>query len=436
MVMKDINVANEFTEQKRIDDPIVKNIVQDYTAELDMKSISDVLLLPPDITRKHSGTGLLTAFLYAIFKKAKKEINIDIMPALGTHNPMTEKEIEDMFGSDIPRENFIIHKWREDTVNIGTIPGDFVEQAAEGKVNFPIEVNINKRLLDESYDLIISVGQVLPHEVVGMANFNKNVFVGCGGEDIINKSHYVGAVYGMERLLGRAFSPVRELYNYADENFLPDIPLVYLLTVNSTDINPETGLTDIKGLYFGNDKKTYKKAAKLSREQNITWLENPVDKIVVFLDEEEFKSTWLGCKAIYRTRKIISDGGEIIIIAPGLKQFGEDKKIDTLIRKYGYVGRERVIELVEENEELRANLSVAAHLIHGSSNGRFKVTFGSEHLSAEEIQNVNFSYTPLNELMNKYDIQKLKPGLNNLDAEDIYYVANPATGLWDLEKNR
>ena len=409
-----------------------KKIIQKFVSSVPA-DLNKVFLLPPDYTRKHSGAGKLTEILYKLLKEKNKNMQIDIMPALGTHNPMTEKEIKDMFGSNIPLDSFIVHKWREDTINIGTVPSEYVNEISEGRVNASIDVNVNKRILSDEYDLIISLGQVLPHEVVGMANYNKNIFVGCGGEDIINKSHFIGAAYGMERLLGKDHSPVRKLYDYAQEHFLQDIPLVYFLTANSTEINPETGLTNMKGIFIGDSRDVFEKAVALSQKNNINRVQKAASKVIVYLDEEEFKSTWLGCKAIYRTRKIIEDGGELLIIAPGLKKFGEDEQNDQLIRKYGYAGREKVLKLVEEKEDLKNNLSVAAHLIHGSTNGRFKAVIACEDLTKEEIENVNFEYQPLNQALEKYNLEDLQPGFNQLDGEEVYYVENPATGLWDLE---
>ena len=402
-------------------------IIEQYVDSLP-KRLERVLLLPPDNTRKPSGAGKLTNTLY---HRLKDRAEIDIMPATGTHDAMTERELVSMFGEDIPLEDFCEHRWREDTVSLGTIPSGFVKEVSGGIVDDEIEVSVNKRLLNDSYDLFISIGQVLPHEVAGMANYNKNILVGCGGVDIINKSHFVGAAYGMERLIGRDHNPVRKILDYAQERFLKEIPLDYILTVNSSEIDPETGLTDLAGLFIGKDRQTFEKAVDLSRERNITRLERPVEKFVVYLDPEEFKSTWLGNKAIYRTRLAVEDGGEIVVIAPGLTKLGEDEDFDRLIRKYGYVGRKRILELVDENADLQDNLAVPAHLIHGSSDGRFSVTYASNGITEEEVEGVNFNYMTMEEVTEKFTPEKLKKGYNTLDNEEqIYYIENPAIGLW------
>ena len=324
------------------------------------KNLKKVLLLPPDITRSHSGAGPLTVMYYNLLKDT---CQVDIMPALGTHEAMSDSERVAMFGDSIPKACFFDHNWRDDVVTIGEVPASFVKEVSEGVMDESITVEVNKRLVDKSYDLIISIGQVVPHEVVGMANFGKNIFVGCGGSQMISQSHILGAFYGMERMMGRDKTPVRKVFDYAEENFAMDMPLMYVLTV-TTQMN---GKDAINGLFIGRKREVFESAVKLSQEKNLNLLDKSPKKFVIYIEPEEFKSTWLGNKAIYRTRMAVADGGELIILAPGVKKFGEDDGNDEVIRKFGYVGRENVIKLTKENELLQNNLSVAAHLIHGWS---------------------------------------------------------------------
>ncbi len=380
-----------------------------------------VLALPPDTTRIHSKAGPITNFAWQYFGDKLT----DIMPALGTHFPMTQSQIQHMFG-DIPIDLFRVHKWRDDLQTLGTVPSDFIKEISEGKLDFDWPAQVNKLLVDGGHDLILSIGQVVPHEVVGMANYNKNIFVGTGGAEGINKSHYLGAVYGMERMMGRADTPVRKVLNYASENFAKDMPVVYVLTVVQAAQQGQI----VRGLFVGDDIECFNQAAELSLKVNFQILDKPLKKCVVYLDPEEFASTWLGNKSIYRTRMAMADDGELIVVGPGVREFGEDKEIDRLIRKYGYVGTERILELVEENEDLRNNLSAAAHLIHGSSEGRFKITYCPGKLSKEEIKSVNYNFGELEEMMKIYNPQKLKNGFNEVNGEQIYFISNPALGLW------
>ena len=386
-----------------------------------------VLAVPPDFTRYHSMAGRLTEMVWEYYGEKLS----DVLPALGTHAAMTAGEIEKMFGA-VPASLFRVHDWRRDVVTLGEVPASYLEKVSEGRVNYPWPAQVNRLLMDGGHDLILSIGQVVPHEVIGMANYNKNIFVGTGGPEGLNKSHYLGAAYGMERIMGRASSPVRDVLNYASEHFAGDLPVLYVLTVIGR--MPDGELV-VRGLYIGDDEECFLKAAALSLEVNFQMLDQPLQKVVVYLDPEEFKSTWLGNKSIYRTRMAIADGGELVVLAPGLKEFGEDGEIDRLIRKYGYLTTAEILKAVEENKELQENLSAAAHLIHGSTEGRFSVTYCPGGLSSLEIESVNYHYAELAEMILRYDPQKLKDGFNTMpDGEQIYYISNPALGLWSWKE--
>ncbi|MBN2236737.1 MAG: DUF2088 domain-containing protein [Bacteroidales bacterium] len=382
-----------------------------------------VLIIPPDFTRFHSGAGQIANMAYHYYN----EKVTDILPALGTHFAMTDAEISKMFG-DIPKSLFREHDWRNDLITLGEIPSEYLNKISGGKINYSMLAQVNKLLIEGEFDLILSIGQVVPHEVVGMANYNKNIFIGVGGSDGINKSHFLGAAYGMEKMMGRANTPVRQALNYATENFGKDMPIVYVQTVISKG---DDGKLKMRGMFIGDDIECFNLAAELSLKVNFKMLNKQLKKVVVYLDPEEFKSTWLGNKSIYRTRMAIADQGELIVLAPGLREFGEDPEIDKLIRKYGYFTTPEVLEFIEKNEDIRNNLSAAAHLIHGSSENRFTITYCPGNLSQEEIESVNYRYADLNEMMQKYNPEVLTDGMNTMpDGEEIFYISNPALGLW------
>ena len=381
-----------------------------------------VLCLPPDITRFHSRAGELTRLAWEYYR----EKLTDVLPAIGTHAPMTPAEIRTMFG-DMPLDLFRVHDWRAGLATLGEVPAGFIREQSEGKLDFAWPAQVDKLLVEGGFDLILSPGQVVPHEVIGMANYNKNVFVGTGGADGINKSHYLGAVYGMERIMGRADTPVRRVLNYASDHFAGRLPLVYVLTVVGKN---DAGRLVTRGLFIGDDAGCFERAAALSLEVNFVMLDRPIRKAVVYLDPAEFKSTWLGNKAIYRTRMALADGAELIVLAPGVNEFGEDAGIDHLIRKYGYRGTPAVLDAVRENPDLAANLGAAAHLIHGSSEGRFRITYCPGRLTREEIEGVNFQYAPLGPMTERYNPATLKDGYNTVEGEEVFYVSNPALGLW------
>jgi nickel-dependent lactate racemase len=380
-----------------------------------------VLVVPPDQSRVHSRAGDLTRYAWKYYADRLQAV----LPALGTHAPMQPEQIARMFGA-MPLELFRVHNWRTDVEILGEVPAGFIYEQSEGKLNYPWPAQVNRRVAHGGFDLILSIGQVVPHEVIGMANYNKNILVGTGGRESINRSHYLGAVYGMERIMGRADNPVRSVLNYASDRFLRDLPIVYVLTVVG---RAHEGLA-VRGLFIGDDVECFHRAAALSLKVNFETLDTPIQKAVVYLDPHEFHSTWLGNKAIYRTRMALADNAELIILAPGVQKFGEDTAIDALIRKYGYRGTPATLEAVGANADLANDLSAAAHLIHGSSEGRFSIRWCPGHLSQEEVEGVGFEYGDLKNMLMRYNPQNLHHGYNRIDGAEVFFIPNPGLGLW------
>jgi len=381
-----------------------------------------VLAVPPDQTRIHSRAGELTRYAWEYYGEHLEAI----LPALGTHAPMSSHQLSRMYGA-IPQDIFRVHNWRTDVETLGEVPCEFIEKVSEGKLHYPWPAQTNRLISRGGHDLVLSIGQVVPHEVIGMANYTKNILVGAGGPDGINRSHYLGAVYGMERIMGRAENPVRAVLNYASDQFLGNIPIIYVLTV--VGITPDGSLA-VRGLYIGDDAECFHLASDLSLKVNFEMLDTPIRKTVVYLDFHEFHSTWLGNKAVYRTRMALADDAELIILAPGVKEFGEDPTIDRLIRKYGYRGTPATLAAVDNNVDLAADLSAAAHLIHASSEGRFNITWCPGHLTREEIEGVGFEYGDLTSMLSRYNPEKLQYGYNSIDGEEVFFIANPGLGLW------
>jgi len=398
----------------------MKTLLAESLAKLDERS--NVLAVPPDQTRFHSHAGDLTRFAWEYYGDRLKAV----LPALGTHTAMGPAQLTHMFG-DVPQDLFRVHNWRTDIETLGEVPVAFIHEQSEGKLNYAWPAQVNKLISRGGFDLILSIGQVVPHEVIGMANYNKNILVGTGGREGINRSHYLGAVYGMERIMGRADTPVRRVLNYASDRFLKHLPIVYVLTVVGRG---DDGGLAVRGLFIGDDVECFERAAALSLKVNFEMVDEPIKKAVVYLDPQEFHSTWLGNKAVYRTRMALADDAELIVLAPGVREFGEDPTIDRLIRKYGYRGTPATLKAVNENAELGNELSAAAHLIHGSSEGRFRITWCPGKLSREEVESVGFEYGDLAEMLTRYDPEKLSHGYNTVDGEDVFFIANPGLGLW------
>jgi len=393
---------------------------------LEGRALKNVLVLPPDFTRFHSNAGFITQVCYRHL--TARGVNVDILPALGTHVPVTEAQWQAMFG-DIPYSKMLVHHWRTDVVKLGDVPREAVEEITGGLWHTPLAVEVNRLVMDPKYDLVISPGQVVPHEVIGMANHAKNLFVGVGGSQMINCSHMIGAVCGMEQAMGRDNTPVRRLFDYGMEHFLyGKRPILFALTVTTAP----GGAIRTHGLFLGEGRACLTEAVKLAQKKNVDYVPHGLKKCVVYLDPSEFTSTWLGNKAVYRTRMAMADGGELIILAPGVERFGEDPTVDGLIRKYGYRGRLHTLEVFEKpgNQDLRDNMGAAAHLIHGSSDGRFSITYCVKNITKAEVEGVGFRAADYDEMAAKYDPAKLKYGYNVVDGEEIYFIPNPALGLW------
>ncbi len=404
-------------------DEMLRNLLNQWP------DIHKVLIIPPDYTRCYSYAGIITQKIYQMIGD---KAHVDVMPALGTHMPMSEEEMQKFFGDVIPRDRIIVHHWQTDTIRLGYVPAEVCSEISGGLFPEKIDVEVNHLLFDGGYDLILSVGQVVPHEVVGMANYSKNIFVGTGGREMINKSHMLSAICGMEQALGVMNSPARKLYDYAQQHFIDGkIPLVYLQTVTTS----ENDAVKLHGLYIGQSRKPFEHACELAQKLNIVHVERRAAKVVAYLEPTELKTTWVGNKGVYRTRMMIADGGELILLAPGIRAFGENEEMDAMTRKYGYTGTKHILDLYRQGA-FEGKLMSAAHLIQGSTDGRFTITYATrpDLMSREEIEGVGYQWADYNEISKRYDPEKLKDGWNVLpDGEEIYYVSTPALGLWKVD---
>ena len=414
-------------EEKGISGEQLEKMIDDLLVQY--PNAKKVLIIPPDYTRCYSYAGEITQLLY---KKLSQSAEVDVIPALGTHMAMNEEEMQKFFGDVVPRERIIVHHWQTDTVCLGYVPAEVCSEISDGLFPEQIDVEVNHLLVDGGYDLILSVGQVVPHEVVGMANYSKNIFVGTGGREMINKSHMLSAICGMEKALGVTDSPARKVYDYAQQHFIDGkLPLVYLQTVTTR----ENETLKLHGLYIGDSRKPFELAAELAQKLNIVHVDRRAKKVVTYLDPEELKTTWVGNKGIYRTRMTVADGGELIVLAPGVIAFGENEEMDKMTRKYGYTGTEHILELYRQGV-FEGRLMSAAHLMQGSSEGRFTITYATkpENLSKEEIESVGYQWADYNEITKRYNPETLKEGWNVLpDGEEVYFVGTPALGLWKVD---
>jgi nickel-dependent lactate racemase len=404
-----------------------QQLLDEARRRLGIKDFRRVLLLPPDLTRAHSGAGWITETLY---KQLGPGCDTHVIPTLGQHRPHTREENRWMFG-DIPHERIHPHDWRGGCTHVGVIPAEVVKEKTGGAADWAIPVDLNTMLMTERWDLIINVGHVVPHEVLGFANHNKNYIIGLGGKDTICAAHLASATYGIENNLGRLITPTRACFNWAEDKFLGHLPDVYLQVVMQRD--PDNKLVH-SGVYVGDDLETYLAAARRSKAQNITVFDEPIKKVVAVMQADEFRSTWVANKAVYRTRMAMADGGELLILAPGLERFGEQDDVDAFIRKYGYCGTPKCMNMYKDNADMQDLAHATAHLLHGSSEGRFTIRYAPGHMTADEIEGVNFEYADLKEMLKRYDPAKMKEGWNTMpDGEEVYFISTPSAGLWSTK---
>ena len=403
----------------------VAALIRRHIADNDWKS---VLLLPPDITRSHSGAGFITARYYE--ELIKRGASVKVLPALGTHLPMTEEQLKEMFGDTIPMDAYLVHDFRNSIEAIGTVPGEFLNEVSEGLFKDDVTVSVNRELLSGKYDAILSIGQVVPHEIAGFAGYTKNLVVGCGGGEMINVSHFLGVFYGRHRIVGEVDTPPRRLFDYAQKHMLDALPLTFILTV----MDQKDGNDIYKGVFIGRERDAFEAAVALSREVNINHVEKPVKKCVVWMDPHSYHSTWVTNKAIYRTQKMVTEDGEIIVIAPGVHTFGENDLADQAIRKYGYRPREEMLGLYKTDPLLSSNMSLAGHLIRSVPSLKTKLTYCTDLLTKEEIEHAGFCHMSVEEALEAYLCQEWKTGWKTLpNGEEIYFVRNAALGLWQYD---
>jgi carbohydrate kinase (thermoresistant glucokinase family) len=395
-----------------------------------------VLLVPPDLTRLQSRAGEITGFLYEDLTAAGADVAV--LPALGTHRALTADDAALIFGKTVPFERIHRHRWRDSLAHLGDISAAEVSAVSGGRVVEPIPIEVDDVLLS-GWDVVVSVGQVVPHEVIGMANYSKNLIIGLGGAPTIDRTHFLGAICGMEGIMGRANSAVRDVVDAAFDRFLaPRVSVLWILTVVE---DTATG-TVHRGLFVGRGRSgesggaAYRAAADLAARCNIEVLQEPLRRVACWLNPAEFKTTWLANKAIYRTRMAMEDHGELIVLAPGVSRFGEDATVDTLVRRHGYRGMSATLEAVRRDPELANNLGAAAHLIHGSSEGRFRVVYCTDPvaggLTREEIEGVGYEWRSLPVELGHLGVTPRSPTGQRRDRSGtpFEYLANPALGLW------
>jgi carbohydrate kinase (thermoresistant glucokinase family) len=395
-----------------------------------------VLLVPPDQTRAFARAGELTWRLER--RLQHRGCEVAILPALGTHREMDDDDARLLFGGQRDAQGLLVHDWRDGVAELGRFRSDEVVALSDRLLDTEVVMEVASALLGD-WDLVVSLGQVVPHEVAGMAGYTKNLVVGLGGPSFIGASHLLGALVGIETIMGEPANPVRDLVDTAfDRMVAPRLNVHFVLTVVEDGPQGETlrAVLSGRGGTGRSGAAAFREAAALSRRCNITVVDEPWGRASCWLDAQEYRSTWLGNKAVYRARRALATGAELIVLAPGVERFGEDQEIDRLIRRHGYAGREAVLAAAAVDAELRASPGTMAHLIHGSSEGRFSITYCTDPdgggLSPEELASVGYGWRPLADELAHLGVDATTPTGAAVDAhgERFAHVAQPALGLW------
>ena len=389
---------------------------------------SRVVAIVPDKTRDDTTHILLPM---AIDELTDKRLgSFEVLIAQGTHAPMTDSEKYAKTGREAwatwTRESEIHdHRWNNpsELIELGELGSETVSELTGGTYSEGVKVSVNRRISPANCDVVLIFGAVLPHEVAGFAGGAKYLFPGVSGRELTNVTHWIGALSGIESVIGRVDTPVRRMIEAA-----ADMVPARIISFSSVVSRVNDGTMKTRALFAGDLRKTFRAAAEVSRDAHIRRTGRKYKRVVALLDRH-FDELWTGGKASYKLGGIIEDGGELIIYAPHLTQFSRThgKKIE----RFGYAPIERIKELAASEPELAEDLCVAAHLAHvayagaraddGSVGGRFRITLASQ-ISRERCERANLGYTEPAEL----DIDRLEQDPDTLVVEragrDLYLV--------------
>ena len=378
-----------------------------------------ILAIVPDRTRDDN-----TDYLFPVASRFLSRRGVrafDVLVAQGTHPPMSESQKRTKLGLDDAPDDFFgeiyDHRWDIPTelVTIGELSLDRVKKITAGLITHSVRVSINKLLAPGVYDRVIVFGATVPHEVAGFAGGAKYFFPGVAGPELTHTTHWLGALAGIENVIGQVETPVRELIEAASELLSPQI--ISLNTVVSRDSSDRL---IVHALFAGDIREAFRRAAEVSRLVHIRYTGRKYKKVVALLDPH-YDELWVGGKASYKLGAIVEDGGELIIYAPHLTRISETH--GALIEKYGYAPLETVRDMLGASQELKENLCIAAHLAHVSYAGRvdengrvvprYRITMATG-LDEATCTRVNLGYLDYR----KFDYESLRSDADVLIVKD------------------
>ena len=359
-------IGNGYTD-RTLTEAEVQQIVAQAFAEHDMTG-KRVLFITPDATRSGPMDMMFRVFHDLLGDKVAA---LDYLIALGTHMAMDDAALNKLFGltaaeraTKYAKVNIFNHEWEkpETFKQIGMITADEIEAITGGLMRMDVPITINKKLW--AYDQVIVCGPTFPHEVVGFSGGNKYFFPGVAGPEVINFSHWLGAVITNWQVIGTKMTPVRETINRA-ASFI-DVPkLCFSMVVK--------GHHDLVGLYFGAPEDAYSAAADLSAQHHIIYVSKPFKRVLSVMPEL-YDDIWTAAKGMYKMEPAIADGGEVIIYAPHIDEisYTHGKVLDEV----GYHCRDYFLKQWERFKDFP--WGVLAHSTHVSGMGEYDTTTGVE----------------------------------------------------------
>ena len=352
-----------------------------------------VLAIIPDKTRDDN-----THVLFPIateFLTQRGVASFDALVAQGTHPPMSETQKLSKIGAGSFGGQLFDHRWNEpdELITLGELSAETVRQLTNGLIETAVPVSLNKLLATGIYDTILVFGATVPHEVAGFAGGAKYFFPGVAGPELTHTTHWLGALAGIENIIGRVDTPTRRLIEAAT-----DLIAARIISLNTVISRTSDDELVTYALFTGDIREAFRRAAEVSRKVHIRYTGRKYKKVVALLDPH-YDELWVGGKASYKLGAIIEEGGELIIYAPHLTKLSETH--GELIEKYGYAPLESVRDMLGVSQELRENLCIAAHLAHVAYAGRvdergnvvprYSITMATG-LDEETCRRVNLGY--------------------------------------------
>ena len=351
-----------------------------------------VLAIIPDKTRDDN-----THELFPIaneFLQKRGAASFDALVAQGTHPPMSAAQKLSKIGNADFRGSLFDHRWDDpdELITLGELSVETVRELTGGLIDQAVPVSINKLLAPGIYDSVLVFGATVPHEVAGFAGGAKYFFPGVAGPELTHTTHWLGALAGIENIIGQVETPTRRLIEAA-----ADLIPARIISLN-TVVSRNEGALVTYALFAGDIKDAFRRAAEVSRQVHIRYTGRKYKRVIALLDPH-YDELWVGGKASYKLGGIIEEGGELIIYAPHLTKLSETH--GELIEKYGYAPLESVRDMLGVSEELRENLCIAAHLAHVAYAGRldqhgkvvprYQITMATG-LDEETCRRVNLGY--------------------------------------------